>query len=267
MPSQIIYKFRNWSDPVHKRWLLNREIYFASPKQFNDPFDCAINYRYDLLSQEEKFEKCYDMQREINRLSSDDEIKRQAYNLLREGNLERDKLLENNKTIIRSMIQERVGILALTKTKDHILLWSHYSDYHRGICIGYDKDRLISDLKIKYNSFEKIFFGMDVNYIEKYPIIIPKKGITPEEYVRNPISTKAKYWEYEQEYRILLLNGARELTNVPDETINEITLGCNMSEQDQINIVEYVIKNLPKMNIYRAKMHDESFELVFDKIN
>ncbi len=42
------YKFRNWGECCHRRLLTHREIYFASPKEFNDPFDCRIPPRYDL---------------------------------------------------------------------------------------------------------------------------------------------------------------------------------------------------------------------------
>ncbi len=267
MSSQILYKFRSWSDSIQRRSLLNREIYFASPSQFNDPFDCFINYRYDLLSPEEKLEKYCDMIREEEPLLSDDELKRQANNWLREGFLDKEKLLENNKTIMRETFNEKVGILSLTKTKNPILLWSHYSDSHRGFCIGYNKDILVEDLKTKYNTIKKIFYELNVVYSEKYPIIIPGKNITPAEYVRTPIATKAKFWEYEQEYRIFILGGSREITTVPKEAITEVFIGCNMPESSQIEIGEYVIKSLPHASLYKAEMHHESFELVFNKIN
>ena len=264
---QVLYKFRSWADPTHKRSLLDREIYFASPSQFNDPFDCFINYRYDLLSPEEKFEKYYDMIKEEQPQLSEEEIKRKANNWLSEGILEKEKTLETNKTILREMINSNVGILSLTKTKNPILLWSHYSDCHRGFCIGYDKDILIADLTSKYYTPKKIFFEIDVIYLEKYPIIIPKKGITPEEYVRRPLSTKALYWAYEKEYRIFILGGSKEITKLPPEAIVEVILGCNMNTSDQLEIGEFVNKTLPHAALFKAEMHNESFELVFNKIN
>lgn len=267
MPNQTLYKFRSWSNPNHKRSLLNREIFFASPALFNDPFDCFINYRYDLLTPEEKFEKYFDLIREEKPFLNYEEIKRQAKNWLKEGLLEKDQLFENNKTIIREMVNENVGILSLTKTNEPILLWSHYSDQHRGFCIGYDKDVLIADLMTKYNRPKKIFYESDVAYSETYPIIIPRKGITSAEYVRIPILTKAKFWDYEQEYRIFILGGTNEVTTLPPEAIEEIALGCKISDKDKIEIGEYVIKNLPHAELFSSKMHHELYELVFEKIN
>ncbi len=268
MPHQTLYKFRSWSDPIHKRWLTERQVYFASPAQFNDPFDCAINYRYDLLSNEEKFEKYISFLKKEKSQLSEEELKEEAKKWMSERLLEKEALLENNKKIIRDMVYTKVGVLSLTKTKKPVLLWSHYSDNHKGFCIGYNREILIQDFMKKYNDYKKmVFYEIDIKYSETYPIIIPKKDITPTEYISKPLSTKAKFWEYENEKRILLLGGSREITTVPAEAISEVIMGCKMPDRDQIKIGEYVIKNLSQVSLMLCKMHEEKFELIFQKIN
>ncbi len=42
-----LYKFRVFGDPNHKRILTHNELFFPSPRQFNDPFDGTIPARYD----------------------------------------------------------------------------------------------------------------------------------------------------------------------------------------------------------------------------
>jgi len=268
MPKQILYKFRSWSNPIHKRWLTESQVYFASPAQFNDPFDCAINYRYDKLSDEEKLEKYFTMIKGDKPQLNDDEVMKQAQSWMREGLLEKDALLENNKRILQEITNNKVGVFSLTKTKTPVLLWSHYSDNHKGFCIGYDREILIQDFMNKYNDYRKmVFYEIDVEYSDTYPIIIPKKDITSTEYMRKPLSTKAKFWEYENEKRILLLGGSRELTTVPAAAISEVIMGCKMSDKDQIEIGEFVIKNLSQASLKLCKMHEEKFELIFQKIN
>ena len=46
-----VYKFRDFSDFTDKI-ILNSEFYFASPKRFNDPFDCNLSYRQDYTEEE-----------------------------------------------------------------------------------------------------------------------------------------------------------------------------------------------------------------------
>ncbi len=38
-----LYKYRSWAEKRHVDILTKNEIYFASPADFNDPFDCGIS--------------------------------------------------------------------------------------------------------------------------------------------------------------------------------------------------------------------------------
>ncbi len=52
---KILYKFRYFDEKgYHLRILTDNEIFFASPKLFNDPFDCRIPVRYDLGNRDQK---------------------------------------------------------------------------------------------------------------------------------------------------------------------------------------------------------------------
>ena len=59
----ILYKYRDWGNPYNKKLLTDNEVYFASPREFNDPLDCAIPFRYDEkdLTEENIFKKCYQL--------------------------------------------------------------------------------------------------------------------------------------------------------------------------------------------------------------
>jgi hypothetical protein len=48
---QVVYKYRDWNNPFHKNILLHNEIYLASPKDFNDPFDCRIPMNFQNMSE------------------------------------------------------------------------------------------------------------------------------------------------------------------------------------------------------------------------
>ncbi len=54
---EIIYKYRDWNNPLHRSVLMYNELYLASPKDFNDPFDCRITKNYQLLNTPEKKDK------------------------------------------------------------------------------------------------------------------------------------------------------------------------------------------------------------------
>jgi hypothetical protein len=49
---KILYKYRTTSE-LHMDILLKRQIFFSKAEYFNDPFDCFIPIRFDLLSEDE----------------------------------------------------------------------------------------------------------------------------------------------------------------------------------------------------------------------
>jgi len=41
-------------------------------------------------------------------------------------------------------INEEFGIFSLSKSKNNLLMWSHYADSHKGYCIGFDHEMLLN---------------------------------------------------------------------------------------------------------------------------
>lgn len=44
---EILYKYRDWSDPFHKTILTNQELFFAAPDRFLDKNDCRFPIEWD----------------------------------------------------------------------------------------------------------------------------------------------------------------------------------------------------------------------------
>lgn len=81
-------------------------------------------------------------------------------------------------------ISETKGILCFSKGWRNPLLWGHYADKHKGICLGFE----VSDSDIK-----------KVDYIETRP---PPPDVLSEAFVMGLLFTKFSHWHYEQEYRV-----------------------------------------------------------------
>ena len=82
-------------------------------------------------------------------------------------------------------ISKSKGILCFSKSWQHPMLWAHYADKHRGICLGFDVNA------------EKIEF---VSYINsRFPK--PNNPLN-ESFVKKLLLTKFAHWSYEDEYRI-----------------------------------------------------------------
>lgn len=54
---KILYKYRDWTNKNHQRFISHQEIYFPKPTDFNDPYDGNIPLRWDLMTYEQCLEK------------------------------------------------------------------------------------------------------------------------------------------------------------------------------------------------------------------
>lgn len=155
---------------------------------------------------------------------------------------------------------DSIKIGCLTTKNDNTLMWSHYADKHRGICIEYDigkiyeKDNLIIN-KVNYN----------------IPIIT-NKSIADNEILEidninrliELFSLKSNEWKYEKEYRILYYDKERKKDGILiDCPIKSICFGTETSEDDK-KLIRKIIKNKKgnKIEFKEAKFkQDKLFEI------
>lgn len=130
--------------------LQKNQIYFSDPNDFNDPFDCLAqesmheNYIEDLVrcSASERFGVPFA------------EITDHQFNVV-ELEFNSEPELRRLKKQVENEIDELklFGVLSLTERNDSILMWSHYSDSHKGFCIG-------------FNSMPECKLAREVRYVE-----------------------------------------------------------------------------------------------------
>lgn len=92
---------------------------------------------------------------------------------------------------LRKIVQgkDRYGISCFSLTCDEILLWSHYANNHKGICIEIDTD---------LDRSESVSWDV-IKYRRNIPWI--KKKNSRSRSAKEILSTKIFKWDYEQEIR------------------------------------------------------------------
>lgn len=255
---EIIYKYRSWKNIYHKKSLTSNQIYFASPSEFNDPFDCNITVDYSELNNAYKIFE-YATSIVVNATKriemTKDEMIKEVYRVAEIISKEKDTLQCNNNQFIIDKINEHLGIFSGSIICDNFLLWSHYSDSHRGFCIGYDV------IKVR-NSIDKTNGG-HVHYSDDYPKISP---INEVELLSSwiQVNYKAECWAYEKEFRISKLYTQNRLNQnrvsvVADDCIKEIILGASIDKTDREEIID--ISREKKIDIYQMIRIPNTFRL------
>lgn len=229
--------------------LINSQLYFNSPKNFNDPFDCNAPMIYGVSSSEKIMSDFYDYMLRgklvpfVLELSKEDFLEQWKNNpALFEQRL-RNKIQES--------IEEEFGILCLTEKNDNIKMWSHYADKHRGVCFEFDTN----DFLIPDTYFWKVNYPEDNHYLnfleENCPLVASLFG---------QVITKSKIWDYEQEYRVCVPRSG--LHRVNKECLTGVIFGVNTPVEEQKTICSLLFfYQYPNVKFYKCERSKMEFKL------
>lgn len=258
----FFYKFVSFA---RKDILTNGMIRFAPIGSFNDPFELEPS----ITPYSKKFLQYINeiSERDLKKITMTEAD--YVYSAERVDSIEyyRDKYkaevgkygvlsLSSNDTI------NQLLTVSMPERKDprtNILLWSHYADSHKGFVIEFRAD-FVEGVKL-----EKVEYS-DIRHVVTFEDI-------DENNFDNIFFRKSSDWEYEQEYRAVLpLSNASEihderfhLYKINKSSINSITFGCAMSEEEK-KIIMDIVKKDPEfkgVKMQHARLDEKGFFLDF----
>ena len=249
-----LFKFRN----VNKFTLesiANNEIWFANIDSLNDPFELFYKVIFDLDEHNiDSFFKLMvdvgDDREKYNKLNVDEldsQIKFVRQNLNMISNLPihikknivvgvNENIQSLNKQMLKK-IRENTKLFCLSTVDSHPLLWGHYANGMRGICIEYDFNK---------QKIAPYFGNCYVEYKEK-PLILKVADFIQRNHHINDFSeeifgTKNTSWSYEKEFR-LIATGDHWTGNkykLSEGVIKSIVIGEFIDSQDLDKLLKVV---------------------------
>jgi|APSaa5957512535_1039671.scaffolds.fasta_scaffold32328_1 hypothetical protein len=235
-------------------------LYFNEASMFNDPFDCMLNIYYDGGGKD--FDS-YFTRMGLDNIPDKNQMKEALKNY---GS--RCSLAFRNKTLVNQRI------LSLSSKNDEILLWSHYADEHKGICLEYETLEMYDDnksihgiyfdpLQVNYRNetlaTNNLLFASKVNYDDK----LPKKHnlLTGDqsEFIKKLedfIFTKYSKWNYEEEWRIFLHKeniSSNNCVKLAPSILKGIIFGMRTTKRDIINVQTFLSQNQNTSNVKISK--------------
>lgn len=126
-----------------------------------------------------------------------------------------------------------IGISSFSESHDLELMWAHYADQFRGICIEYNM----------YDLLRKLPDGAEfvrMHYDEKGPIVRRSKKPV-EELAKKVFSVKSYRWQYEREWRLFDQLGAVSYQSA--KCVTKVYLGSRISNKNR-GAVTRVLGNL-----------------------
>ena len=251
---EFLYRYRplhtekgkeHWTEDI----FLKNQLYFPSPKQFNDPFDCAIPPVLD-GPPEKLTEHLHGV---LQRKSPDlgpAERKRIIDSVIP------DKIERLAQDFCKRQIERfsKIGVLSLTEKRDDILMWALYAAGHTGLC-----------LEFKASSTTPFFgWAQPVVYSEAYPQVNILKNTSDEstsDERTQLILIKSDHWAYESEWRIIEHDNGYGTYQFPPELLTGVIFGCRMTEENKEKIKQWIKEGKCKPRLYQAKRKKNEFGL------
>lgn len=220
------------------------KIYYPKPAKFNDPFDCGLSLCNDLTIDE----KIQVLRAAMEKKQWPEEkiTKEIMHSITPQGTL--NDVAEGNISKLTADIhgkRDNMGVLSLSETCVSILMWSHYADEHKGMCI---------EFAVPVN--EKLFkvdYSTNVPRCTLHDIFVENDS----EGVIALFTTKHENWQYEGEYRVMWGNGGDDLYDIPGP-ITSIIFGL-LTPPSDIALVRKVATGLGDIRFLKCKRGEGKF--------
>lgn len=236
----MLYKFHRINENL-TTLIENNSFWFSKPTEYNDPFD--MQFSGNLKSTLEDYELMQksikqNIQLEYQTISEEDLTELVSHSLT---------LMDVDKTIneLLALTLHRFGICCFTESVDNLLMWAHYTDSHKGVCLEFDENILV---KIEKSSLVKIKYSND------FPIVNQTNDI------EKALLTKSKCWEYENEFR--LLSHKQGVVTFPKEALKSIIFGAKSDESEINRIIKIVNQSGYKdIALKKARIDEKKYQL------
>jgi hypothetical protein len=241
---ETLYKFKSLRGEAFAhvmQTIVQSRIYFPSPEQFNDPLDCAPVFE----------------------LAGDPDDPAFAAELV----ADQERLIRESGMTAEQVAQVKAGeaveihqlARAITDQTRQALLWSHYADSHAGVCLH-------------FSSKGGTFFGgarRVLYWPERASILIPISHTPEDEIPERMVFHKAKFWDYESEYR-LIAHDTPEAGGKVDSTglaefdiglLQGITLGCKINAANRETILWAARARRPTLEVWEASENPKIYRM------
>jgi hypothetical protein len=190
---------------------------------------------------------------------------------------------------LKKKLDERVGVLSLTEVPDDILMWSHYTNGHAGICLEFDvgtyRDRFPNlgtvryqgeypEITDKFVSLMEIFRRTDLSTFNRLLDVTLSssamlKGAEAEadqtlDLMKHWFFTKSAHWSYEKEWRAI--SARPGLNTFPAAALSGVVVGCVNTKSNLALVRECVKRRRRKVKLYVAEKVPSAFRLRISEV-
>lgn len=248
---KVLYKYRSLAGKQNKLHvrdiLLKNEIYLSSPDSFNDPFDCSPAFCPTFTR-----EGAYALAR---RALSGEHPKWDEKKLDSEARKFVSQVRNADMAVVAEELRHAyvnlrkvIATYCVSANPRSALMWSHYADSHKGVCLGFDAN---------VDIFAK---AQRVSYSSTRSAVDPVHD-SNREGLSKSLLLKAYDWRYEREWRYIDFRRLPGIHRLPENALCEVVLGARISASDEGYILEWIADMKVEPRIVRAVISHDHFRV------
>lgn len=160
--------------------------------------------------------------------------------------------------IFLSIDVKKYGIWSSSLTATCPVMWGHYADNHKGICLEYE---LFDENKNPYLHYpeDSPFKLINLNYtnepLDIFTLTSNELGLLTDVI----INTKYEKWNYEKEVRLIHLD--QGLIKFNSKSVKRIIFGCRTSPRDRYALCKLLGSLRYQTDLFLAKIQPDNYEL------
>lgn len=256
MPPKF-YKYRSVdgaSMSRAKEILLKDKIFFASPSNFNDPFDLRPVFSLEASAERQK-EDYLRLSRKFESHLTEAQREAEAIRVMT-SSLSKDNLATTTaaiQVIHNFHVRASVGVFCVSTKRDDILMWAHYADSHKGICLEFDGTQALMAhaLKVEYSQDR-----VPINLYNDANDVAMSKALL----------TKSSHWAYEAEWRLIRYDKGPGSAAFRPHNLTGIIFGAMATPATVQTVKLWAKQRATPLNLYRASISNTRFELQISKL-
>lgn len=246
-----LYKYESLS-PRSLENLKAQVLYFGSPLQFNDPYDCALVPNIRIPSDQEV--------EQIRRVYLDDPKTpaqmRAKFSAASTDTL-KQILMRTGRSVFSHAVEDflqRRGVTCFSECNDDLLMWSHYGGHYKGFCLEF------STAFPPFEKIKKVTYRKDLPSIDLVPLLVPDNY----DQVVELFCTKSEAWRYEAEWRAIHAQAGTKYT-YPTECLTGVYFGPDISD-DALEIICLILGGQNEsVKLWRGQRSTTEFKVVFER--
>jgi hypothetical protein len=241
----ILYKYGSAKDLQY--YLQDRTLLINHVRKFQDPFEFKPWFKHATYKAV--------THRATQEGKRGPKLKRGArgWTAMKEENL-RAVEAEHERTL------DRIGVACFSSIHDHLLMWAHYAQNHKGLCFGFDTT--VTNLQFR-----------PVKYHTQRPCYCGTKALMNVDVRKTAEAvalTKSTHWKYEKEYRLIVHWSGEpfpQTLKFPPHLLQSVVFGVRCEQKTKDAAFKLAADDeFCGLTFYQATFHPKKFALQFEEV-